>query len=132
MLLLPMQVLCGSESIYVKWLTDNHNSTGIGGYNGPLVSVSSSTVLEHLRVNAIGTLVLFQAVYPLMLESTPNPKFIPISSASGSVASISKLPQGYAAYGASKAALNFIVRTLRFENENLSTPLSNSTPYLDC
>lgn len=84
---------------------------------------------EHYEVNVVGTLVLFQAVYSLIKatadapessESKSTPKFVAISSFGGSIAVGATLPGvGIAAYGASKAALNYLVRRINAENEFL-------------
>ncbi|KIM82343.1 hypothetical protein PILCRDRAFT_88746 [Piloderma croceum F 1598] len=71
------------------------------------------------QINAVGTLVLFQATYPLLTASTPSPKFIPISSSAGSIANFTPLPVMALACGSSKAALNYLARKLHFEYENL-------------
>jgi NAD(P)-dependent dehydrogenase (short-subunit alcohol dehydrogenase family) len=84
------------------------------------LSVPLATMQEHFEVNALGPLSLFQATYPLLKESTTTPKFIPISSVVGSLAIGAVLPTHNLAYGASKAALNFVARKLRVENDGLS------------
>lgn len=75
--------------------------------------------MKHFEVNAVGTLVLFQAVWPL-LQQSKTPKFIPVSSAAGSVTEGPGYKISTPAYNASKAATNFITRTLRMEHETLS------------
>jgi NAD(P)-dependent dehydrogenase (short-subunit alcohol dehydrogenase family) len=73
-----------------------------------------------IQVNVVGTLVLFQATYPLLSDSTPSPKFIPITSAAGSITDCAVIPLSVLAYGSSKAALNYLARKLHFEYANLS------------
>jgi NAD(P)-dependent dehydrogenase (short-subunit alcohol dehydrogenase family) len=73
-----------------------------------------------LKVNVNGPLVLFQTVYPLLKASTPSPKFMAISSIAGSITIAPGFPYKSIAYGASKAALNFVVRKLHSENDELS------------
>jgi NAD(P)-dependent dehydrogenase (short-subunit alcohol dehydrogenase family) len=84
------------------------------------LSVPLASMQEHFEVNTLGPLALFQATYPLLKESTATPKFIPISSVVGSLAIGAVLPTHNLAYGASKAALNFVARKLRVENDGLS------------
>jgi NAD(P)-dependent dehydrogenase (short-subunit alcohol dehydrogenase family) len=72
-----------------------------------------------LKVNVNGSLVLFQTVYPLLKASTPSPKFMAISSIAGSITIAPGFPFKSIAYGASKAALNFVVRKLHSENDGL-------------
>lgn len=68
----------------------------------------------------MGPVVLFQALHSL-LRVSPQPRFITISV---SVACMGgpqvMLPIGSAAYGASKAALNYVTRKLHLENNWLS------------
>ena len=66
----------------------------------------------------MGTLVLFQSTYPL-LQASPTPKFVIISSGAGTISVGSQMPVGVLAYGASKAAVNYLARKLHFENERL-------------
>jgi NAD(P)-dependent dehydrogenase (short-subunit alcohol dehydrogenase family) len=70
-------------------------------------------------VNVNGPLVLFQATYPLLRASTPAPKFVAVSSVAGSIVAGAPSPFRGTAYGASKAALNFVVRKLRAEHAGL-------------
>jgi NAD(P)-dependent dehydrogenase (short-subunit alcohol dehydrogenase family) len=67
-----------------------------------------------------GPLVLFQATYPLLKASTSTPKFIAISSVGGSIEIGGAMTMKGIAYGASKAALNFVIRKLHHENDGLS------------
>ncbi|EIN06166.1 NAD(P)-binding protein [Punctularia strigosozonata HHB-11173 SS5] len=78
---------------------------------------SPEAVREHMEVNLIGTLVLFQATYPLLLASTKSPKFIPITSFGGSIALSPPVPMKLFSYCASKAALNWMARKLHSEHE---------------
>ncbi len=71
---------------------------------------------DHFHVNALGVVVLFQAFYGL-LKASKEPKFIPISSASGSLTAFMASPITANAYGTSKAALNFVARRIHFEND---------------
>jgi NAD(P)-dependent dehydrogenase (short-subunit alcohol dehydrogenase family) len=86
--------------------------------------VPLASMREHFEVNTLGPLALFQAVYPLLKASTASPKFIPVSSGIGSIAYGSQLPVQKLAYGTSKAALNYLTRKLRMENEGLGMFLS--------
>jgi NAD(P)-dependent dehydrogenase (short-subunit alcohol dehydrogenase family) len=76
-------------------------------------------LLIELQVNVNGTLILFQATYPLLKGSTSSPKFIAVSSIAGSITLGPSIPLKATPYGASKAALNFVVRKLHQENEGL-------------
>lgn len=63
-------------------------------------------------------MVLFQAVLPL-LNFAVKPKFVVLSSAVASINQADKIPLEASAYGASKAAINFIARKIHQENEGL-------------
>ncbi|KAF7343908.1 NAD(P)-binding protein [Mycena venus] len=75
---------------------------------------------EHFEVNTLGPVVLFQAAHTLLLASpTGAPVFAVISSiisSMGRFLSISATP-----YGMSKAAVNFLVKTLDAEHPSLVT-----------
>lgn len=94
-------------------------NAGISKFYGSALETPVQEMHDHYEVNVIGTLVLFQAAYPLMKASTLKPKFVPISSSAGSLAVGSAFPMGHLAYGASKAAENYLARKLHYENEDL-------------
>jgi len=73
---------------------------------------------DHFAVNTIAPLLLFQATAPL-LNSAATPKFVVLSSGAGSISDVDKLPVENTAYGASKAAVNFVTRRIHYENPNL-------------
>jgi NAD(P)-dependent dehydrogenase (short-subunit alcohol dehydrogenase family) len=52
-----------------------------------------------------------------LLKASTCPKFIPISSGTASIGYFAALKTEYLAYGASKAALNYLTRRIHFENE---------------
>ncbi|KAG4413000.1 hypothetical protein IFR04_013859 [Cadophora malorum] len=52
---------------------------------------------------------------PLLLLS-PSPKFLVITSSIGSITDMEKYPVPFFAYGISKAAANYLVRKVAFEN----------------
>ncbi|KAF7972914.1 hypothetical protein HWV62_16560 [Athelia sp. TMB] len=93
-------------------------NAGISNFIGPAVDTPEEKLREHYEVNVIGTHVLFSTTYAL-LSASPNPKFIAISSAGGSIAQGTPMPRGMLAYGASKAALNYLVRKVHFEYPDL-------------
>lgn len=75
-----------------------------------LENVSSEDMITSFQTNALGTLVLFQALRPL-LQASKNPKWASISSIGGSIGTMGTLDTWFTpAYGASKAALNWLVR----------------------
>jgi norsolorinic acid ketoreductase len=90
-------------------------NAGIGKYWGPALTTPISEFEEHLKVNATGTLILFQAVHDL-LSAAKHPKFISIGTPVGSIGEIENFPLQSTAYGSSKAALHFLTRKLHFEH----------------
>lgn len=97
------------------------SNAGISNYYGPATVTPLSQVREHFEVNAIGTLSLFQEAWPLLKESKKEggPVFLTISSGIGSIGDMAKMPLESTAYGMSKAAVNYAVRKIHFENEGL-------------
>jgi norsolorinic acid ketoreductase len=81
----------------------------------PVASAKVSELESHFRINAVAPILLFQATLPL-LQKSPNPKFFTISSSAGSIATIPDLPLDAVTYGMLKAAVNFAMRKLHFEN----------------
>ncbi|PGH27922.1 hypothetical protein AJ80_00472 [Polytolypa hystricis UAMH7299] len=85
-------------------------------------SVDKATIAEmteHFSVNSLGALLLFQAVVPLLRQAEETPKFVTMSSAVGSIGDMEATPVPHLAYGASKAALNFITRKMHFEHPEI-------------
>ena len=79
------------------------------------LDTSPEDMRDAFEVNAIAPLAIFQALWPLLKKSA-NPKVIMITSSVGSIAAQEPLPGG--AYGPSKAALNWIARSLHLQHEN--------------
>ncbi|KAJ7732210.1 hypothetical protein DFH07DRAFT_780985 [Mycena maculata] len=84
----------------------------------PLVNTPISEFRDHWEVNTLGPIVLFQAAHGLLLGS-PNksPVFVLVSSVAGSTGHYLSLRSS--PYGASKAAANFVVKTLHDEHPAL-------------
>lgn len=93
-------------------------NAGIGKHYGPATTTPVVEFKDHFWVNSIAPIILFQAFWPL-LERSRTPKFIAITSSLGSISSIGDFPLGVTAYGGSKAALNYMVRKIHFENPKL-------------
>ena len=79
---------------------------------------SSNHILLYIDLISAGTLLLYQATLPLLLESS-SPKFVHIGSQMGSIARMEDLPGRVGAYGASKAMVHFLVRKMHHENPGL-------------
>jgi NAD(P)-dependent dehydrogenase (short-subunit alcohol dehydrogenase family) len=80
-------------------------NAGIAKTSKPLDEDGTEDFVEHFQVNTVGTLRLFQALYPLLLKRHTR-KFITISTLAGSIAV--RFPLPLTAYGVSKAALNYL------------------------
>ncbi|KAJ6545467.1 hypothetical protein B0H19DRAFT_1075774 [Mycena capillaripes] len=90
----------------------------ISNYYGPLATTPISEFHDHYSVNTVGPVVLFQAAHALLLASpTHTPIFAMISGSAGSIGGY--FPLHAAAYGASKAAANFLVKVLDDEHPSL-------------
>ncbi|KAF9035377.1 NAD(P)-binding protein [Hymenopellis radicata] len=88
----------------------------ICNYVAPVQETPPEEFRTHYEVNTIGIVVLFQALYKLLKSST-EPKFIPMTSAGGSLTSSISMLATINPYCASKAALNLIARRIHFEND---------------
>lgn len=75
--------------------------------------------LDHYRTNVIGVAILYQAILPLLKNSTKTPKFVAMSSLAGCIGEAEKSPVPNTVYGASKAALNFITKRIHAENADI-------------
>ena len=93
-------------------------NAGISKYYGPAATTPLSEVRDHYEVNVSGPLAIFQATWPL-LEKSEAPIYVAVSTGAASIGDMGDIPFPLTAYGASKAALNFIVRKIHFENEKL-------------
>jgi norsolorinic acid ketoreductase len=80
--------------------------------------IQPKDLMEHLDVNTGGTLRLFQATLPL-LQKAEKPIFAYISSVVGSISMQEYFPAPISSYGASKAAMNLLIRRIHIENPDL-------------
>lgn len=80
--------------------------------------MKTSDLLKHVDVNAAGVVRLFQATLPL-LRKADKPIFMAVSSVVASLGGMEHSPYTLGTYGASKAALNFLVRCIHFEQPEL-------------
>lgn len=93
-------------------------NAGIADYYGSAADTPTAELQAHLAVNTVGVLMLFQAVWRLLKSAEGSwPKFVVLSSSVASISSADKIPLAATAYGASKAATNYIVRKIHQENE---------------
>ncbi|ETS84579.1 hypothetical protein PFICI_02604 [Pestalotiopsis fici W106-1] len=81
---------------------------------------------EIFNVNTFSFVSLFKAVQPLLLTSSNSPKLLALSSSGGQIAEMEPtIPVKVGIYGASKAALNYLVRRVHFENPWLTAWVMN-------
>lgn len=77
-------------------------------------------------VNTFAFVRLFNAVYPLLKASASPPKLLAISSNASQIVEMEPtIPVKVGVYGASKAALNYLVRRAHFENPWLTAWVMN-------
>lgn len=85
------------------------NNSGVGGAGQPIGSVAAEDLANLLRVNAVGPLLVTQALLP-NLRAGRHRVVAAISSRMGSIDD--NASGGYYAYRSSKAALNMLFRSL--------------------
>ncbi|KAJ4989202.1 short-chain dehydrogenase [Stagonosporopsis vannaccii] len=112
----------------VQALQDEHSikyidvviaNAGIAKGGSSVRATTTENIMEHFLVNTAGPVALFQATSNLLQQSpTQNPIFVAMSSMMGSIGymeALAGLPSTHSPYGASKAALNWYIRRLHFE-----------------
>ena len=93
-------------------------NAGISKYYGPAATTPIKEFEDHFATNVVGPVTLFQTTWPL-LEKSASPVFVVLSTGIASLSDMGDIPIPAAAYGASKATLNYIVRKIHFEHEKL-------------
>ncbi|OCF37390.1 hypothetical protein I317_04505 [Kwoniella heveanensis CBS 569] len=91
-------------------------NAGISSHYKAVKDIQLDAFQEHHIVNVQGPLLLFQAFYPLLKEGD---KFIVISSLVGAQG-IEHYPN-MTAYSSTKATINFISRSIHFEEPHLTS-----------
>jgi norsolorinic acid ketoreductase len=86
----------------------------------PVADVKIAQIQEHLEVNTVGPIRLFQATLPLLLKSS-SARFILMSTGVATIGGADGIPLPIGAYGASKAAANFFVKKITLENETIAS-----------
>jgi len=85
-------------------------------------SAAMRKLTDHFAVNTLAPLLLFQAVSPLLRNAKDRKgKFVVITSHGIGAGNREQDPFEFSAYGSSKAAANYIVRKIHFENDWLTT-----------
>ncbi|KAF5000331.1 hypothetical protein FDECE_11230 [Fusarium decemcellulare] len=93
-------------------------NAGINHSGKPVIDSPVQVVKDHFAVNTLGPVLLFQATAPLLrLSASGRPKFVAISSNTGSIAGMDIMAglSNTSPYGASKAALNWFMRRIHFD-----------------
>ncbi|KAG0154693.1 hypothetical protein PDIDSM_261 [Penicillium digitatum] len=85
-----------------------------------VAEATTSQIQTHFDVNTLGPVRLFQATLPLLQRSS-SARFILISSLMATIGGIKDVPLKVAPYGASKAAANYFVRKINYENHEIAT-----------
>ncbi|KAH0343868.1 aflatoxin biosynthesis ketoreductase-like protein nor-1, partial [Aureobasidium melanogenum] len=83
-----------------------------------VAKISTKLLMEHVNVNAAGSIRLFQATLPL-LQKAKKPVFMYMSTLAGSITATGDVPFPVGVYGASKAAGNFLTRRAHQEHPEL-------------
>ena len=91
---------------------------GIYNHTGPASTGPLEELKEQIQVNAVAPFNLFRAVRPL-LERSLHPKFVAISTTLASMSDMNQWPMQSAAYGSSKAMLNYLMIKVHHENDRL-------------
>jgi len=95
-------------------------NAGVGGEFATAATVGIDNFKETFEINTLGPLVLFQAVHAL-LQKSQKPIFTAVSTILGSIKSQQDQEKGWPilSYGASKAALNYVLVKIHQENPDL-------------
>ena len=88
-------------------------NAGIASNWQKVTELSLKSLNDHFQVNAVGPIILFQALYPLLLQRQTR-KFVTVSTLAASISQTLPVPD--TVYGSSKAALNFITRSIHKEH----------------
>jgi norsolorinic acid ketoreductase len=94
-------------------------NAGILKHFGPATEASAETLLEHIQINTIAPILLYQATHALLTASS-EPKFFIISSDLGSIGDMKRLPLPMLAYGMSKAAVNYAAVKFHHEDSKIT------------
>ena len=81
-------------------------------------AASIDDLRKSYQVNAFAPLLLFQATWAL-LQKSKSPKFVGISTCVASLSKMEDYPWPTVVYGSSKAAMNYIVKKMHHENDDL-------------
>jgi norsolorinic acid ketoreductase len=90
-------------------------------FRGTVPRILAQRVRDHYNTNLVGTLALFQAVYPQLVRFSEGmpPKLGTISSTVGSIGVTRDWPMNTTAYDTSKAVLNRLTKNIHIKNPGL-------------
>lgn len=91
----------------------NANVTGVASGLTPFSEIDQATMLNDFTINAVGPSILLKAFAPLLQAASGTAKFIAVSSLAGRINDAFPLP--FNSYGASKAALNYLLKKMDIE-----------------
>ena len=94
-------------------------NAGIAKVLPTVAQAQVSDMLEHFMVNAVAPALLFQACLPLLRKSQKDAKFVTMSTTAASIGDMEQVPIPNAAYGPSKAALNYLTKKIYIENPDI-------------
>lgn len=98
-------------------------NAGVLQHYGLVTALPIDMLSYHFAINAAAPISLLQNCLPLLKKSNKNncPKFVVISSSLSSITQVDQLSPLTRAYGASKAAINYLMRKVHFEEPWLSS-----------
>lgn len=106
-------------------------NAGIGNIFHEVHNINIDDFRKLFDTNTIGPLVLYKALYPLLKATADKkgdgkPIFVGVSTEAASIGELeANTPYKLGAYGAGKAALNYLVRRAQFENTWLTAFVYN-------
>lgn len=128
--LIVVKIDCESDTDPKAAVTELQNEHGIDHIDvvianaaiasppAPTATASIDDFRQVYQVNTFAPLLLFQATWPL-LQKSESPKFVGVSTCVATLSKMEDYPWPTVIYGSSKAAMNFIVKKMHLENDNL-------------
>ncbi|KAI3323846.1 NAD(P)-binding protein [Xylariaceae sp. AK1471] len=95
------------------------SNTAVSHPPAPLDAVDTELLVDAFRINAVSSVLLFQAVHKLLAKASA-PKWISVSSRPGSIGQTAEFHWYIGPYGMSKAAQNWFTSTINAVVESLT------------
>ncbi len=101
-------------------------NAGISGHFSKVDGIEIPHLREFFEVNTVGTVALYTAAFPLLKKTADTkgagkPIFIALTTQASSIENLeANTPFLLGAYGASKVAINYLVRRAHYETEWLT------------